>query len=125
MVTLPQYGYPHPKIEVACKDVTKPQFSGCARHMETYRDLDPLLPKFPAVMSMKVSATAALNMRCSPAHGHMCTRATARNGAVPKKLVLVLGTEPLVLIEMYPFGNAFLAMPTISSLVRKISRYMR
>eukprot|EP01047_Picozoa_sp_COSAG01_P049151 COSAG01_NODE_4846_length_4690_cov_307.130530_1_plen_63_part_00 len=38
MVTLPQYGYPHPKIEMACKDVTKPQFSGCARHMETYRD---------------------------------------------------------------------------------------
>ena len=32
MVTLPQYGYPHPKIEMACKDVTKPQFSRCARH---------------------------------------------------------------------------------------------
>jgi hypothetical protein len=38
MVTLLQYGYSHPKIEMACKDVTKPQFSGCARHMETYRD---------------------------------------------------------------------------------------
>ena len=34
MVTLPQYGYPHPKIEMACKDVTKPQFSGCARHIQ-------------------------------------------------------------------------------------------
>ena len=38
MVAFRQYGYPHPKIEMACKDVTKPQFSGCAGHVETYLD---------------------------------------------------------------------------------------
>ena len=30
MVAFRQYGYSHPKIETACKDVTKPQFSGYA-----------------------------------------------------------------------------------------------
>ena len=38
MVAFRQYGYSHPKIETACKDVTKPQFSGCAGHVETYLD---------------------------------------------------------------------------------------
>jgi hypothetical protein len=36
MVAFRQYGYSHPKIETACTDVTKPQFSGCAGHVETY-----------------------------------------------------------------------------------------
>jgi hypothetical protein len=42
MVAFLQHGYPHPKIETACKDVTKPQFSGCAGHVETYLDFGGL-----------------------------------------------------------------------------------
>jgi hypothetical protein len=49
MVAFRQYGYSHPKIETACKDVTKPHFSGCAGHVETYLDFGGIMYQYSNV----------------------------------------------------------------------------